>query len=234
MIRNAGAGGLPAARVTLVDGGLARGPADAAPRSFTIAEPVTLAAGQDVIVELLAVPRVAAPPTVMIYEPVAEASLGPRLATECYVFPTGDGSTAPVAELAAPRADALPRGAVQLMRRRGGGVVPVGSTSLVVTAGTLRLPLAATAKVTGRREHTECRVDVRTRTLRERVEVTLTNPEAAAVEVLVREPMTRAPGWKIDAESRPGQRSGERIQEYRVSVPANGQAKLDYTVVYAW
>lgn len=60
------------------------------------------------------------------------------------------------------------------------------------------------------------------------VEVQIHNQLASAATVTVREPISA--GWKVLSSDQPGRRSGADAYDFRVRVPARGQATLTYTV----
>ena len=84
------------------------------------------------------------------------------------------------------------------------------------------------------RERTAFHVDQAGRTLDEAFRITLTNAGGAARTVTVREHPNRWREWKLASSSiKPSLQNTDTL-EFRVDVPANGKAVLDYAVRYTW
>lgn len=229
VIDNGSATAFPPATVTLVS------PTAAGEDTFVLPSALALGAREQVKLDLAPPLRGARGTAITVYEPILERYLvGTTVTTECYVFPTGNGSTRALVELPVPGAGKFPAGTVRVMKRSASGLSLATTGDLEASGDVLRLPTATASKITGAREHKECRLDTATRSLREKIVVTIDNPTADAVDVLVREPMTRAPSWRIDGEDKPGTKSGDRIQEYRVKVAGKAKQVITYTVVYSW
>jgi hypothetical protein len=77
-------------------------------------------------------------------------------------------------------------------------------------------------------------VDQAGRTLDEAFRITLTNAGDSARTVTVREHPNRWREWKLASSSGKPSRQTTDTLEFRVNVPANGKAVLDYAVHYSW
>lgn len=134
---------------------------------------------------------------------------------------------------AALGAEVLPPGIVRTIdkSRKDDGVL--AETPIFVNDKTVRASFAAEAPVVGKRHAVDCRVDERARTMRERIEITLTNSTSAALETVVREYMTRWSTWQIEGKDA-GSAPIDGGREFRVTVPAKGAKVVSYTVVYRW
>ncbi|MBN8922731.1 MAG: hypothetical protein BGP10_10510 [Rhodanobacter sp. 68-29] len=84
------------------------------------------------------------------------------------------------------------------------------------------------------RERTAFRVDQAGRTLDEAFRVTLSNAGSSARIVTVREHPNRWREWTLASSSQKPDTQSTDTLEFRVNVPANGKAVLDYAVHYRW
>jgi hypothetical protein len=88
--------------------------------------------------------------------------------------------------------------------------------------------------VVGQRVQTDFRVDTRTRNLWETFEIQLRNHKEAAVEVKVLENLYRSANWKIEQSSQPHEKESSHRIRFDVTVPADGETTVRYTVHYSW
>ena len=238
-IRNATGASYDAAELTLVGVGpaLVQTGAMRAPR-FRIAAPARIGRGDAVQVEL--VPRRIAPVRpVILYEAMSDPS--PRFqstpGSECNQnsgIGQGGGRADAAIELDVPAPIALPDGKVRLFQRRAGGLEVVSEDPLRTGAGVARIRIAPDAEITGERRAASCNYDEQGRTIRESIEIKISNRGAQPADVVVREFLWRWPVWHLEAEDHKGMRAGPQIQEYRARVAGNGRQVITYTVVYAW
>ncbi|MFI4968627.1 MAG: DUF4139 domain-containing protein [Lysobacterales bacterium] len=84
------------------------------------------------------------------------------------------------------------------------------------------------------RERTAFSVDKAAREMNEGFRIALTNSGETARTVTVREHPNRWRGWTLSSSSQKPDRQTPDTLEFRVAVPANGKATLDYVVRYAW
>ena len=243
LVKNSTGGSFERAALTLVAGApvlpLAGAPIHAAPPpAFVVAAPVRIASGDAVQVDLIP-PRLAAPVhPVVTFEALRDPAPGTSDASnDCTRL---NGAEPEVArselalELALPPTTALPDGKVRLYRRHAGATELVSEDDLGLATGFARIRVAPAREIVGQRRATACTIDEHARSLREVVEVQVTNKAAQAADVVVREYLWRWPAWRIEAEDHKGARAGRQSQEYRVHVPAGGSQRVTYTVVYAW
>lgn len=133
----------------------------------------------------------------------------------------------------------LPGGPVRLLERRPDGALAVlGEARLfdaatgVATVDTVAVGTAA--GVTGHRERRDFAKDDDGRRFSEEVLVTIDNARPRPVEVVVREHLYRGQNWTLAYQSAPATKEGSQQISLRTPVPANGQAKVLYVVVYTW
>ncbi len=88
--------------------------------------------------------------------------------------------------------------------------------------------------IVGSREQTNFSVDSRGRKLSETYSIKLKNHKDHAEKVIIRESLFRWTNWKITDSSSPFEKKNSRIIEFPVSVPANGEQVVNYTVDYSW
>jgi hypothetical protein len=140
-------------------------------------------------------------------------------------------------ELEAPaKGTLLPEGKIRVYRRKGDSLELLGEDALKVNAssGHARLRLGNDDTIQGSRQSLECKVDERTRTLREKIEIKVENKGKEAVEVILREYMYRWVNWRMDGEDVAGTKAANQTQEYRVKLGPGAKKSFQYTVVYAW
>ena len=68
----------------------------------------------------------------------------------------------------------------------------------------------------------------------ESFEIRVRNHKKEAVNVRVVEHLYRWTNWKINEQSVPSQKKDAQTVEFPVSVPANGEQVITYTVHYSW
>jgi len=84
------------------------------------------------------------------------------------------------------------------------------------------------------RERTAFSTDKAGRTLDEAFRISLSNAGDSARTVTVREHPSRWRQWTlVSSSSKPSEQTPDTL-EFRVDVPANGKAVLDYAVRYSW
>jgi hypothetical protein len=242
-VKNATGATFERAELTLASGGTTpaasavAGKPGAGPLRFTVPNPIRLAAGDSVQVELVPTRVAAKVVPVVSYEAMEDPSSGYQESpgVDCAENSGGSGGTAELAlELTVPSARALPEGRVRLFRRQGDRLDMVSEDDLRSAAGAARIKLTGDAEVTGERKALSCNADERAKTIHERVNVRVENKGKLAVDVVVREYVWRWPVWKIEAEDRKGTRTGAQTQEYRLHVPAKGSQSVTYAVLYTW
>ena len=133
--------------------------------------------------------------------------------------------------------DSLPAGYLRVLTADRNGVpqfigegriadTPKGSDA-TITLGTA-FDLRAT------HERTNFHVDKAGHTLDEAFRITLTNASESTRTVTVREHPNRWREWKLASSSTKPSKQTTDTLEFRVDVPANGKAVLDYAVHYTW
>lgn len=88
--------------------------------------------------------------------------------------------------------------------------------------------------VKGERKQTNYRIDTEERELSESFQITLKNHKEEAVTVVIRETLYRWSNWKITRKSHDFEKQDSRHVHFKVTVPANGETKVSYTVEYDW
>jgi hypothetical protein len=207
---------------------------------FAVPTPVRIGDGETVQVELMSARTAVKARPVIAFEamPDPSASFQAFAQTDCSQL--NGGSSTPHADAAieidVPASAVLPDGKVRLFRRHGDRLDVLSEDELHAGAGTARMRLAADSDVSGERRQINCTADEHTRTIHEKIEVSLENRGKRALDVVVREFMWRWPVWKIDPgeESVKGVRAAAQAQEYRIALPAGGKKSVTYSVVYSW
>jgi hypothetical protein len=135
----------------------------------------------------------------------------------------------------------LPAGRARIYEAdEDGSVLLAGEAPMpdLMVGDTVRLPLGRAFDLTAERIRTDFRRPD-TYSLEESYRITLRSAKKEPVEVRVTERMFRWREWKITAESVDGKparhaKPDAEHAEWRVTVPADGRATLEYTVHYSW
>jgi len=240
---------LGAARVSLIDDSLGEGAGAVAQAiagaggelaSTSIAEPIDVGVGE-IAVDLVGGEKAVSVRSILVYDPIGaalDASGHVPIQGESY----GMGKASPGVdeseeiELGAGSA-ALPAGTVRLVERARDGALRLrGQGQLRGTAGAVTtVAIGRSPDVRGRRERSAFSLDLERKRLVEEFAITIDNGGDHAVDVLVREHLYRGLTWTIAYYSTAiATQEGHQQIALRTSVPAHGQAKVVYVVVYPW
>jgi hypothetical protein len=128
----------------------------------------------------------------------------------------------------------LPKGVVRVYKEDADGSSQfIGEDRIDHTPKdeTIRLHVGDAFDIVGERKQTDFR-KLSDRLLEESFEITLRNHKETAVTVRVVEHLYRWSDWEIVKESQKHTKSDSNTIVYKVRVPANGEAKVSYTVRY--
>ena len=134
----------------------------------------------------------------------------------------------------------LPAGPVRLVEEHADGSLLVLGEARLFDAATRRSEVDAIAigtadGVTGKRERRELTDEESRHRLVEEFVIEIDNARTHAVDVLVRELLYRGLTWAVAYESVPDvHQDGAQAFTMRTRVPARGQVKIMYVVVYTW
>ena len=98
----------------------------------------------------------------------------------------------------------------------------------------LHIKLGNAFDIVGDRKQTNFHVDTTAKTIDESFEVSVRNRKKEAATVIVREYMYRWSDWQITAKSHDFVKRDAQTADFPLSIPADGEAKLTYTVHYRW
>ncbi len=99
----------------------------------------------------------------------------------------------------------------------------------------LKLDMGSAFDLVGERKRTDFSVDTTGKRMTESFEIRLRNrKETDAVEIRVVEPLYRGANWKITRASMEFEKIDSTTMEFRVPVPADGEAVVTYSVSYTW
>ncbi|GAB2570005.1 DUF4139 domain-containing protein [Dyella jejuensis] len=133
--------------------------------------------------------------------------------------------------------DSLPAGYLRVLTADRQGVpqfIGEGRINDTPKGSDATITLGTAFDLRGGRERTRFHVDPAGRSMDEAFRITLTNAGDSARIVTVREHPNRWREWKLTSSSMaPGEQTADTL-EFRVNVPANGKATLDYAVRYTW
>ncbi|MCB9563058.1 MAG: hypothetical protein H6708_21845 [Kofleriaceae bacterium] len=139
----------------------------------------------------------------------------------------------------------LPAGRVRLVERSASGALtPLGESRIFERAGTGTDKLAPTTSVAigraplveGRRRRREFTLDAENKRLIEEFEITLTSKADHPIEVTVREHPYRGMNWTLAYQNVGARVAKEGPQKVamRTTVPAQGEARVVYRIIYTW
>lgn len=131
----------------------------------------------------------------------------------------------------------LPKGRVRVYKAASDGTLEfVGEDVIDHTPKneTIRLKLGDSFDVTGKRTRMNFRSNAKQKEMTESFVIELKNGKKEAQKVEVREPLYRWSNWEITAKSQDFRKLTARGIAFDVEVPAEGTAKVEYTVRYTW
>lgn len=182
--------------------------------------------------------------SVMVFDPIgvrldeatSRPNPDPQLGRNLTLSPTVTQSFEIARSSSSP--SSLPSGTARLFERAADGqLVLLGEAEMFTTetreARVDTIAVGPADGVTGVRERRELSTDVDNHRVTEEIGITLTNKRPVPVEVIVREHLYRGLNWSIAYQSVPvAAKEGQQQISMRTTVPAHGQAKLIYVVVY--
>lgn len=131
----------------------------------------------------------------------------------------------------------LPKGTVRVFKRDSDGSAQfIGEDAIDHTPKDehLRIKLGEAFDVVGERKQTSFKVVVPGHVVDESFEITLRNHKKEPVAVRVAEVLYRWSDWEIRQESTKHEKVDSQTVVFPVTVPADGETKVDYTVRYTW
>ncbi len=96
------------------------------------------------------------------------------------------------------------------------------------------LKLGSAFDVVGERRQVDFSIDTSRRTMTEEIEVKIRNRKEEPVKVIVKENLYRWTNWKIVASSQDYEKQDARTVHFPVTVPADKEVTVRYTVRYTW
>jgi hypothetical protein len=150
---------------------------------------------------------------------------------------SGPGTGPVQSQLSFNAADNLPAGTLRVLARdRDGRSELLGESRIGDTAKGRKvdLTLGIAFDLAATRERTSFDVDKATREMREGFRITLANSGEVARTVTVREHPNRWRAWTLASSSHKPERQSPDLLEFRIAVPAGGEATLDHVVRYTW
>ena len=99
---------------------------------------------------------------------------------------------------------------------------------------TVQLKLGSAFDVVGERRQVDFKVDSNRNTMTEEIEVKIRNRKDEPVRVIVKENLYRWTNWKITRANQAYEKQDSRTIHFPVSVAADGEAVVRYTVRYTW
>lgn len=131
----------------------------------------------------------------------------------------------------------LPKGKVKAYRRDIDGRNEfIGEDEIDHTPKdeTVRLYMGNAFDITGERKQTSFKLDTNRNMADETFELKVRNHKTEEVEVRLVEHLYRWFQWEITQTTQDFTKTDARTVEYRVKIPADGQAIVNYTVHYTW
>ncbi|MBD8873034.1 DUF4139 domain-containing protein [Rhodanobacter sp. DHB23] len=152
-------------------------------------------------------------------------------------FNSGSGNDSIVSTLKFTAFDSLPAGYLRVLTQDSHGTpqfIGEGRINDTPKGSDASIALGTAFDLRATRERTAFHADKAGRTMDETFRITLTNAGDSTRTVTVREHPSRWREWKLASSSAPPSRQTTDTLEFRVDVPANGKAVLDYAVHYTW
>jgi hypothetical protein len=134
-------------------------------------------------------------------------------------------------------AENLPSGNLRVLTRdKDGHTELLGENRIgdIAKGRDVDIALGVAFDLAATRERTAFSIDKAAREMNEGFRISLANTGEVARTVTVREHPNRWRGWSLLSSSQKPDRQSPDLLEFRVTVPANGKAVLDYVVRYAW
>jgi hypothetical protein len=131
----------------------------------------------------------------------------------------------------------LPKGTVRVFQKdTDGSAQLVGEDAIDHTPKDehVRIKMGEAFDVVGERKQTSFKVIVSSHVYDESFEITLRNHKKSPVNVRVTEVLYRWSDWEITRESVKHEKVDSQTVVFPVTVPADGEAKVTYTVRYTW
>jgi hypothetical protein len=148
-----------------------------------------------------------------------------------------DGGSAIVSTLKLQAFDSLPAGYLRVLSADRNGTpqfIGEGRINDTPKGSDANITLGTAFDLRAQRTRTAFSTDQAGRTLDEAFRISLSNASDSARTVTVREHPSRWRQWVlVSSSSKPSQQTPDTL-EFRVEVPANGKATLDYAVRYSW
>jgi hypothetical protein len=203
-------------------------------RSYTLPAPANLPDGSVSQVPLYATRTIACERT-SLYENGGNWLPPQPMLGRDFNSDSGTGNIVSTLRLAA--FDSLPAGYLRVLAQDSHGTprfIGEGRIEDTPKGGDASITLGQAFDLRATRERTAFHVDQAGRTLDEAFRVTLTNAGDSPRTVTVREHPNRWREWKLASSSQQPDKQSTDTLEFRVDVPANGKAVLDYAVHYTW
>jgi hypothetical protein len=99
---------------------------------------------------------------------------------------------------------------------------------------TVLLKLGSAFDVVGERRQVDFKIDTSRNTMTEEIEVKIRNHKDEAVKVIVKENLYRWTNWKIVASTQSYDKQDARTIHFPITVPADKEVIVRYTVRYTW
>ncbi|GGA18851.1 DUF4139 domain-containing protein [Dyella nitratireducens] len=202
-------------------------------RSYTLPAPVDLPDGSISQVPLYAARTVSCERT-SLYENGGNWMPPQPMLNETF---NTDSNTSVISTLRFTAFDSLPAGYLRVLTADRNGVpqfIGEGRINDTPKGSDATMTLGTAFDLRGQRERTGFHVDKAGRTMDEAFRITLTNAGESARTVTVREHPNRWREWTVTSSTvKPSKQTTDTL-EFKVDVPANGKAVLDYGVRYTW
>ncbi|MCB1599169.1 MAG: DUF4139 domain-containing protein [Xanthomonadales bacterium] len=99
---------------------------------------------------------------------------------------------------------------------------------------TLRIKLGNSFDIVGERKQVDFKLDTTGKTLDETFEIEVRNRKTMTANVIVRDYFYRWSTWELLQSTHKGNKRDQQTMDFPVQIPADGTAKVRYTVRYRW
>jgi hypothetical protein len=132
---------------------------------------------------------------------------------------------------------ALPKGRVRVSQQGPDGALEfIGEDMIDHTPKneTVRLKLGKAFDVVGERTRIDYQLTASAKIIIERFKISIRNRKQTSVQILVRETLFRWSSWEIEDSSKPYQKRSAQTIDFSVSLAADSETEISYTVRYKW
>lgn len=131
----------------------------------------------------------------------------------------------------------LPAGRVRVNQAAADGSLEFIGEDLIAHTPrneSLRIKLGNSFDIVGERKQVDFKLDTNAKLMDETFEIEVRNRKQTAAEVIVRDYFYRWSAWELLQSTHKGNKRDQQTMDFTLQIPADGTAKVRYTVRYKW